>query len=50
MRERELDFVWVFPSDVFGDTAVAMCRRVVTKGTLIGLFTRVGAEVLRQIA
>ena len=51
MRERgkELNFVWVFPSDVFGDIT-APCGREVTKGTLIGLFTRVGAEVFRQIA
>ena len=50
MRERELDFVWVFLSDVSGDIAAVPCGRVVTIGTLIGLFTRVGAEVFRQIA
>ena len=49
-RERErLDFVWMFASDVFGDNT-APCGREVTIGTLIGLFTRVGAEVSRQIA
>ena len=46
---KELDLVWVFPSDVFGEIT-ALCGRKVTVGTLIGLFTRVGAEVLRQMA
>ena len=35
----------MFASDVFGEIA-APCGRVVTMGTLIGLFTRVGADVL----
>ena len=48
-REKELDFVWVFASDVFGDRT-ALCGRVVTKGTLVGLFTRVGADVVCQSA
>ena len=48
-RDKELDFIWVFASDVSGDT-LALGGRVVTIGTLIGLFTRVGAEVSRQIA
>ena len=47
-RGKELDFVWMFPSDVFGDIT-ALCRREVTIGTLIGLFTRVGAEMARQL-
>ena len=46
---KDLDFVWVLSSDVFGEIPVA-CGREVTIGTLIGLFTRVGAEVSRQIA
>ena len=48
-KGKELDFAWVFTSDVSGDMT-APCGRVVTIGTLIGLFTRVGAEVARQIA
>ena len=44
-RDKELDFVWVFSSDVFGEIP-APCGREVTIGTLIGLFTRVGADVL----
>ena len=46
---KELDFVWVLPSDVY-DEIIALGGRVNTVGTLIGLFTRVGAEVFRQIA
>ena len=38
----------MFPSDVFGDNT-APCGRVVTIGTLIGLFTRVGADVFDKI-
>ena len=49
MRGKELDFVWMFALDVIGDRS-APCGREVTIGTLIGLFTRVGANVTRQIA
>ena len=48
-RGKELDFVRVFASDVSGESA-ALCGPVVTIGTLIGLFARVGTEVMRQIA
>ena len=34
----------MFALDVFGEMS-ALCGRVVTIGTLIGLFTRVGADV-----
>ena len=46
---KELDFVWMFPSDMSGEIT-ALGGRVNTVGTLIGLFTRVGAEVFRQMA
>ena len=46
---KELDFVWVLSSDMY-DEITAPCGRVVTVGTLIGLFTREDAEVLRQMA
>ena len=45
---KVLDIVWMLPSDV-SDEIIAPCGRVVTVGTLIGLFIRVGAEVFRQI-
>ena len=45
---KELDFVWVLASDM-SDEITAPCGRVNTVGTLIGLFTRVGAEVSRQM-
>ena len=38
----------MFASDVSGEIA-APCGRVVTIGTLIGLFTRVGADVFDKI-
>ena len=41
---KKTDFVWVFVFDVFAKIT-ALCGRVITVETLIGLFTRVGAEV-----
>ena len=46
---KELDFVWVLSSDM-SDETTALGGRVNTVGTLIGLFTRVDAEVFRQTA